>query len=115
MANWQTYNFPDAVRGDSYSDVLFEVKPNNVAADITGATIRMWLIDNKNISSKAEYDTTNGKIVITDAPAGKFKIVFGKMLLAPGVYSYDLEIEFANGIVKTWVKGSLTVLNDKTK
>jgi len=115
MANWQTYNFPDAVLGDSYGDVQFEILLNTVAANLTGSEIRMWLVDSKGLVATTEYSTDNDKIVITDAVAGKFKIVFGILTLAPGVYNHDIEITFADGTIKTWVKGSLTVLNDKTK
>jgi len=115
MANWQTYNFPDAVRGDSYGDVAFEILLNEEPANLTDAVIRMWLVDKQNIVATSIYSTANDKIVITDAAAGKFKIVFGILTLAPGVYNHDIEIEFTDGTVKTWIKGTLTVLNDKTK
>lgn len=115
MANWQTYNFPDAVRGDSYGDVEFEIKLNNVAANLTGAVISMWMVKDDGTAATQKYNTTDGQIVITDAIAGKFKIVFGLLTLAPGKYNHDIQIIFADDTVKTWVKGSLTVLNDKTK
>ncbi len=113
MANWQTYNFPDAVAGDNYSDKLFEIKLNNVAADLTGAAIKMRLFN--GYYDPVELTTVNSKIVITDAVAGKFKVVFGKISMQPAIYKYDIEITFADGTVKTWIKGNLKILADITK
>lgn len=113
MANWQTYDFPDAVKGDNYSDKLFEIKLNNVAANLTGASIKMRLFN--SYYNPVEFTTSNSKIVITDASAGKFKVVFGKITLEPAIYKHDIEITFADGAVKTWIKGTIKVLADITQ
>jgi hypothetical protein len=113
MANWITYNFPSAVRGDNYGDIRFEIKTNNVAVNLTGAAIKMCLFGSFKIDQT--YSTANGGIVITDAVAGKFKIVFGKINIVPKCYKHDIEITFADGTVKTWIKGQIEVLNDITK
>ncbi len=114
MANWKTYIFPDAVRADNYADKLFEILFDGVAANLTGASISMWLVDRFKVKV-TEYTMANSKIIVTNAALGKFKIVFGKITVAPGTYNYDLQITFADGTVKTYIKGTLTVLDDETK
>lgn len=114
MQTWATYNFKDTLRGNTRSDVHFEVKPGGIPADLTGATISMWLVISSGSVPAAKYSTTNGNIIITDSAAGKFKIVFGKILLQPGIYNHDIKITFADGTEKTWIKGTIKILNTVT-
>lgn len=109
------YNFPDAKRGDTYNDVSFTINVNGTAQDFTGATIRMWLVNSSQQVPAADFNTTNGKLIITNATGGVFKTNIGIVLLDAAQYYYDIQITFANGTIKTWIEGTLTVLNDFTK
>lgn len=110
MAYQQTYNFPAAIKGDTYNDVEFTVnsKINNVITpkDLTGCSIRMWIVNKTTKATTLNLSTSNGKIVITDAVAGKFKVVCGIVDIPVDSYIYDIEIKFTTGVVKTWIKGA---------
>ena len=103
-------------RGDTFDEVLFELKKDNVAINLTGATIRMQL--RKAPGGPVLLNLTSvssAGITITDAAAGKFKINSTIINLEANVYLYDIEIAFASGEVRTWVSGQFTVLNDITR
>lgn len=115
MSKTTKYNFPDAKRGDTYNDVSFTINVNGVAQDLTGANIRMWLINATQQLPAADFNTVNGKLVITNATSGIFKTNVGIVLLPATQYYYDIQITFTNGVIKTWIEGTLTVLDDLTK
>lgn len=119
MAYQQTYNFPAAIRGDTYNDVEFIVNTKVglviTPKDLTGCKIRMWIVNKTTKATAMDLTTLNGKIVITDAVAGKFKVVFGVVNIPIETYNYDIEITFTSGVIKTWIKGAFFVTNDITK
>lgn len=115
MSKTTKYNFPDAKRGDTYNDVSFTINVNGSAQDLTGAAIRMWLIDASQQIPAGDFNTVNGKLIITNAAAGVFKTNIGIVTLQPAQYYYDIQITFTNGTIKTWIEGTLTVLDDLTK
>lgn len=103
-------------RGDTFDEVLFELKKNNVAINLTGATIHMQL--RKAPGGPVFLNLTSvssAGLTITDATAGKFKINTTIINLEANVYLYDIEITFSSGEVRTWVSGQFTILNDITR
>lgn len=104
----QIYNFPDHTNNDTFNGVSFEVLLNNVAVDLTDADIKMQVRDS-NCKLVAEY-----KLEITDATAGKFSFKKQIISLTPSKYSYDIQITFANGDIKTWIKGEWKINKDVT-
>ena len=103
-------------RGDTFDEVLFELKKDNVAINLTGATIRMQL--RKAPGGPVFLNLTSvssAGLTITDATAGKFKINTTIINLEANVYLYDIEITFSSGEVRTWVSGQFTILNDITR
>ena len=109
----QTYNFPTHTNNDTFNGVLFEVLVNAVPADLTGATIKMQLKDNSG-KSIYEFSTTNNKLEIVDAAAGKFSFKKQVISVSPFRYKYDIQITFSNGDKKTWIKGEWTISKDVT-
>lgn len=103
-------------RGDTFDEVLFELKKDGIAINLTSATIRMQL---RKAPGGAIFlsltSAGSAGITITDATAGKFKINSTIINLEATVYLYDIEITFASGEVRTWVSGQFTVLNDITR
>jgi hypothetical protein len=103
-------------RGDTFDEVLFELKKDGVAINLTGATIHMQL---RKAAGGPVFlnliSTASAGITITDAVAGKFKINTTIINLEANVYLYDIEITFSTGEVRTWVSGQFTVLNDITR
>lgn len=103
-------------RGDTFDEVLFELKKDGTAIDLTGAIIKMQLRKAAGGPIFLEFTSASSAgITITDASAGKFKINSVIINLEANVYLYDIEITFASGEVRTWVSGQFTILNDITR
>jgi hypothetical protein len=103
-------------RGDTFDEVLFELKKDGTAIDLTGAIIKMQLRKAAGGPIFLEFTSVSSAgITITDASAGKFKINSVIINLEANVYLYDIEITFASGEVRTWVSGQFTILNDITR
>lgn len=119
MAYQQTYNFPAAVKGDTYNEVQFIANTKSgvtvTPIDLTGCSIRMWIVTKDTKSTVLDANTSNSKIIINDAAAGKFKVVLGIVSIPVANYLYDIEIKFPSGVIKTWIKGAFFVISDITK
>ena len=97
-------------RGDTYNGALFTVQLNGRAVDLAGASIRMQFRENYSAQSVLDLSVGNG-ITITAPTAGTFRLdprVFNR----PGTYKYEIRIIFASGVIKTWIGGTATILED---
>jgi hypothetical protein len=105
-----------AKRGDTFTEVPFQINVNSVPLDLTGAVIRMQL--RTDYGGDIYLDLTsvdsNG-ITITNAANGEFKINQMIIELESFAYKYDIQITLANGEVKTWIEGIFNVSNDVTR
>lgn len=104
------------IKGDTFEQVNFEVKINDVAVDLTDAVIRMQL--RKQYGGVVGLSLTSvddAGITIDDALNGLFSINRQVINIEPFNYLYDIEIEFADGTIKTWISGNFKILNDVTR
>ena len=115
MANIATYNFPDHIKGDTFSGVQFEVLVNAIALDLTDADITMQIRENYSTANKIEFSTDNGKLEITDAVAGKFTFKEQIIDVAPKKYVYNIQILLPNGKKHTYIKGVWVIYCDVTR
>lgn len=115
MAVQQTYNFKPAIHGDTWSGVTMNLVVNGSPKDITGAVIKMSLVASPQASPVKTFSTVTGEIVITNAALGEFTFQPFICNIDPGQYNYDLQIDFLDGTIKTYVKGLYTVIADITQ
>lgn len=103
-------------RGDTFDEVLFELKRDGVAINLTGATIHMQI---RKVPGGPVFlnfiSTGSAGITITSPTEGKFKINSTIINLDANAYLYDIQITFASGEVRTWVSGQFVVSNDITR
>jgi hypothetical protein len=107
-----TYDFPKHVKGDTWSVRTFTVEVNDLAKDLTGASIAMKVRDCKG-NVLLSLSVGSG-LTITVPTAGKFQIDAQVLDIIAGVHSYDIEITDAAGVIKTWIAGNLIIIQDKT-
>jgi len=104
------------IKGDTFEQVNFEVKINDVAVDLTDAVIRMQLRkEYGGVIALSLTSVANAGITITTPASGLFKINKQVIDVAPYNYIYDIEIHFDNGDIKTWVSGNFLILADVTR
>jgi hypothetical protein len=104
-------------KGDTFSEVAFEVKKNGTAINLTGATIRMQLRKNYSDVTPTLSLTSAGSagITITGATAGQFKINAQIIDIEVFNYVYDIQFTLSSGEVRTYVKGGFNVTPEVTR
>jgi hypothetical protein len=104
-------------KGDTFSEVAFEIKKNTVAINLTGATIRMQLRKNYSDVTPTLSLTSAGSagITITTAASGLFKINAQIIDIELYNYVYDIQFTLSTGEVRTYVKGGFNVTPEVTR
>jgi len=105
-----------AIRNDTFEEVPFAIQKNSSPLNLTNAIIRMQLrkvAGGTIILSLTSVEDTG--ITITNASGGLFKI--NKQIISAEAYDYlyDIEIDFQDGTVKTWISGNFLITNDITR
>tara|TARA_R110000868_G_C10553550_1_gene736134 strand:+ start:178 stop:513 length:336 start_codon:yes stop_codon:yes gene_type:complete len=104
------------IKGDTFNEVAFELLLNAEPYSLVDAVIKMQL--------KKEYcgipflsltSVAAAGITITDASNGLFKINEQIINIEPFNYIYDIEIEFSDGTVKTYISGNFLIKSDVTR
>jgi hypothetical protein len=105
------------IKADTFDQVNFELKINNVAKNLTGAVIRMQLRTNPNDTTPALSLTSvsGAGITITSPNTGLFKINAQIIDIPVYDYEYDIEIRFADNTVKTYVQGIFSITQEITR
>lgn len=78
--------------------------------DITGAALRFGLETSAG-RDVLEASTLNGRITVSDAPAGRFDLAIPAAVmatLAEGAYRHDLLLEASGSVRRVWT-GTLTL------
>ena len=95
------------IKGDTFDEVAFSIKINNVVLDLTGAVIKMQL--------KKSGDLTVAILALTSVAAGGvFKINQQIINIEVFNYVYDIQLTLASGVVKTYVSGTFSVTQEIT-
>ena len=104
------------IKGDTFDEVAFSIKINNVVLDLTGAVIKMQLKKNSTDTVPALSFTSVGSagITITNASGGLFKINQQIINIDVFNYVYDIQLTLASGVVKTYVSGTFSVTQEIT-
>ena len=99
---------------DTYSGVVFQIIVNGSPPSLVGASIKMEI--RKHRDDEPIITLTNGNgITITDAINCKFQIDEQIFSGDPGSYIYDIQITFASGKIKTYIKGDFIITGDVTQ
>lgn len=117
------YNLPDIVSGDTFNSIqlTFESGPdeNNLTPiNLTGAVIRMQFKTGDNMPPALSLTSAGASPTITILNAANGIVRINKInsfSLEPNLYYYDIEIEFTNGTIKTYLKGQVNVLVEYTR
>lgn len=107
------YNFDDHKKGDTFNGAEFTITVNSTPYVITGATITMSLVKRYGITPTLTLtNAVSGGLTITDGANGVFKIDEQVIDIDAGKYFYDIEIITADDVVKTYIEGTWTIIQD---
>ncbi len=102
------YNFPPITKGNTFKARkfwLYEDAAGTIPTDLTGAVICMQL-KNSETNGVAAHEMA---YVISDALNGEVTLSQFDVVLKPHTYVYDINITFADGTNKTYLKGTFSV------
>jgi len=110
------YDFPQIIKGDTFDGLSFTLSVNTVLVDFTDAIITMDLrLDKTGVSVKRFTSVGDADITIeSPKTSGKFKFNSQIINVDAGIYYYDIQILFPNTVVKTYIEGRWTILQDVT-
>lgn len=112
----QVYNITDQYKGDSFGGVDFQVLDaiTKVPIDFTNATMRCQFRKGSEKGIIVRDITIGSGITVTDAVNGEFSIDGFDITFSAGVYFYDIPTVFSGVVATTYIKGTLTVIQDIT-
>lgn len=112
-----TYNCPPVIKGDTFPGIgMIRIKisgeppPNTLVS----ARLQFRSVLGSTGTPSLELSTDSGGIVITSSTLWEMNIPAFVVNLAAGTYYYDLETQDDEGTIRTYLKGSWTIINDTT-
>ena len=110
------YKMEDHLKGDTFDGVTFNLtnKTNGVPIDLTGCVIRAQFRKGVNKGALIKDVTTSEGVTIMDAANGVFSIDSFLLNWDAAIYNYDVQFTFSNGVVKTYIKGTIKITQDST-
>jgi hypothetical protein len=105
-----------SIKGDTFEQVTFELLLNDEPYSLEDAIIRMQLRkEYGGIPFLSLTSVANAGLTITNAGLGRFKINEQIIDICAFNYIYDIEIEFGDGTIKTYVSGNFLIKSDVTR
>ena len=103
-------------KGDTYDGVQFTLlnTEDNSPIDLTGVAIKIQFRYDSRIGGIQKEITNGNGITLSDAAGGVFSIDSFLIDWAADFYYYDIQITFPNGVVRTYIQGNITVIQDVT-
>jgi len=103
-------------RGATWNGLTIEFKIDDVAVDLTNASVYMQIKKEEcDEIFVQEFSTVNGTINIDNPLTGHFSIEPTIFTIVPKVYYYDIRVEQANGRVDYIVGGTFTIISNVTR
>ena len=108
------YTFPAQYRGDTHDGTTFTVNVNGSPYDLTNVTITAKFRKDSKTGPELLSVTNGAGITVSNAAGGIFDLDPFIVDFPPGTHYYDIQFVQADGVVKTYIKGTMTVEQDVT-
>lgn len=111
-----TYNIANHIKGDTFDGVQFTLQntSDSLPIDLTGCLLKIQFRYRNKIGKVQKELNIGTGITLVDAVNGIFKIDPFIIDWNPDTYYYDVETTFTNGVVKTYIEGMVTIIQDTT-
>ena len=116
MATIQNYNIPDHYKGDTFDGLKFTLINNDdqLPIDLTNVIIDVKFRKARQTGVVTKSVSVGSGITVIDAVNGVFKIDAFILDWVIGKYYYDVQFTYTNGVVKTYIKGFIKIIQDVT-
>jgi hypothetical protein len=103
-------------RGDTYDGVQFTLlnTEDNSPIDLTGVNIKIQFRYNSKIGGLQKEINNGDGVTISDAVNGVFSIDPFLIDWNPDIYFFDIQMTFTNGVIRTYIQGTIKVIQDVT-
>tara|TARA_R110002126_G_scaffold110317_1_gene247455 strand:- start:275 stop:622 length:348 start_codon:yes stop_codon:yes gene_type:complete len=113
MATVAIRNLNNRVKGDTFSSIDFDVvDAGDAPVDLTGVNVS-FKFNYKCNTGMLVYNpsTTTSGVTITSAVNGAFTLdSFTPLTWEVGIYHWDMTMEFTDGTIHTYVRGTVKVI-----
>lgn len=112
-----TYNIPNHRRGDTWAGISsITILVSSTPVNLTNSVVKMEFRQSIDSPVALTLTTANSSIVLSGAPTnGTIQIPPIKIEIPFAKYLYDLQVTYPNGVVKTYMSGTWTILPDITE
>ena len=106
----------DQYKGDTYDGVQFTLlnTEDSSPIDLTGVNIKIQFRYHSKIGGVQKEISNGNGVTISDAINGIFSIDSFLIDWAPDIYYFDVQTTFLNGVVRTYIQGTIKVIQDIT-
>jgi len=103
-------------KGDTYDGVQFTLlnTEDNAPIDLTNVAIKIQFRYDSKIGGIQKEITNGNGITVSNAINGVFSIDSFLIDWSPDIYYFDIQMTFPNGIVRTYIQGTIKVIQDIT-
>lgn len=105
-----TYIIPEHETGTTFEGLLFEVKINDIALDLTGSEVTATFRHSKNWAVIKILSLGHGLTLVTPA-SGTFKLDRQLINWRAGLWDYEIRFELTDGTVKDYIEGTWNLVN----
>ncbi len=113
-----TYDFPDHKRGDTFPSVLFSFSISDTPLNLSGSNVLVQFRTKDYAPTSLQFSTEDSTIQIQGTNHNEVRLMErsgSAMLLEPGYYFYDMDIQRPDGTNKTYLQGRLKIITDYSR
>jgi|TARA_R110000822_G_scaffold152112_8_gene291343 hypothetical protein len=107
------YNYPPHYRGDTLDSFTINLSTDGTPTNLEGVTLRAQY--RKPFNGATVREISIGAGITVSSPASG-TVIIDKFVcnFDPGSYVWDLEFTLTNGDIKTYLRGTINIINDRT-
>ena len=116
LKTYGIYNFWDYIKGSSTESIIFTLTDqNDNPIDLKDASAFVQFRKSNETGALVKDFSVGNGITLVDEPNGVIQIDSFIIDFEVGIYFFDLKIEFTTTKIKTYIKGTLKVLQNVNK
>lgn len=109
------FKIPDHKRGDTWQGInKLTLKINGSVVNLSGADVKMEFREKIDSPVLLTFSTANSAITLTNPLSGELKIKEKTIEIPYGNYIYDLQVNFPDETVLTFLEGTWKIIADVT-
>jgi len=109
------YNIPNQYKGDTFDGLQFTLQLEDLTPiSLVGASLKCQFRPTSKKHPVAKEITNVSGITVSNAALGIFSIDSFLVDLEVSIYYYDIQVTFSSGVVKTYIEGTISIIQDVT-